>query len=92
MSMDTPESPLDLLEFPVDYEFKAFGPNEEGFNQALLEAIAAIAPVSEHSLRQRPSSSGNYRCVTLLVRVQNREQLQQVYARIQSVKGLRYLL
>lgn len=90
--MDTPETPLDLFEFPLDYEFKAFGPNDESFNQALLSAIAEVATVSEHSLRQRPSSSGKYRCVTVLVRVQNRDHLQQVYGQIRSVEGLRYLL
>lgn len=90
MNNQTPS--LDLLEFPLDYEFKAFGPNEDDFTERLCLAVGQVVTVSRHALRERSSSGAKYRCVTLLVRVQSREQLEQIYAEIRQVEGLSYLL
>jgi len=86
------DSPFDLLEYPIDHEFKAFGPNHDSFNQALVEAIEKVATVSQHALRVRASSQSKHRCVTILIRVQSRNHLEQIYQQIHSVEGLRYLL
>ena len=90
--MTDPTSPFDLLEYPVDYEFKAFGPNDDVFSRAVMEAVKEVVPLSRHALRERPSSGSRYRCVTLLVRVQSRQQIEQIYLHLQRVEGLRYLL
>ena len=82
----------DLLEFPCDYEFKAFGPNSAEFREALLTSIGVVLTVSRHAVRERESNGGKYRCVTVLLRVHSREQLNEVYRRIRQVDGLRYLL
>jgi len=90
MSMEnsTPE----LIEFPCDFEFKAFGPNDDAFRIAILEAVAPIQPVSRHALKERASGSGSYRCITLLLRIESRDHLHEVYRQLRSVEGLRYLL
>lgn len=90
--MDAHGSPPDLFEFPLDYEFKVFGPADEVFRRDLLEAVRRVFPLSEHALRERTSSGANYRCITILVRVQSREQMEQIYVQIRKVKGLKYLL
>ena len=82
----------EILEFPCDHEFKAFGPNHDDFSAAVLEAINAVMPVSRHAMRERKSSGGKYRCVTILLRVHSRGQLTDVYRQIRQVEGLRYLL
>jgi len=86
------ESPFDLLEFPCDYEFKVFGPNEEAFREAVVDAVSAVLAISRHALRERPSRNGTYRCVTVLVRLQSREQLEAIYRQLRGIEGLRYLL
>ncbi len=86
------ESPLDLLEFPCDYEFKAFGPNDAAFTVAVKEAVGRVQAVSRHALRERASRQGTYRCVTVLVRLQSRDQLEAIYRALRGIEGLRYLL
>lgn len=86
------ESPFDQLDYPLDYEFKAFGPNHDSFNLALVAALRDVATVSTHALKVRASSQAKHRCVTIVLRVQSREHIEQIYQQIQSVEGLRYLL
>ena len=43
-------------------------------------------------LRVRPSAENSYLCVSVIVRLQNKAQLEAIYAALQRVKGLKYLL
>ncbi|PLY04856.1 MAG: hypothetical protein C0624_05275 [Desulfuromonas sp.] len=90
--MMSSESPFDQLDYPLDYEFKAFGPNHDDFNLALVDALKEVVTVSQHALRVRASSNSKHRCVTILVRVTSRKHLEQIYHQIHGVEGLRYLL
>lgn len=82
----------ELIEFPCDFEFKAFGPNDEAFKLAVTEAVASVQPVSRHALRERSSGNGSYRCVTVLLRIESRDHLHAVYRQLRSVERLRFLL
>jgi len=87
--------PVDeLLEFPCDYIFKAFGPNDAGglFASAVRAAVATVVPVALDAIKSRPSSNGAYLCVTLVVRLYNSTQLHAIYAALQGVPDLKYLL
>jgi len=86
------DSPFDQLDYPLDYEIKAFGPNHDSFNLALIEAVKEVVTISQHALKVRASSQSKHRCVTILIRVHSREHLEQIYQLIQGVEGLRYLL
>lgn len=84
----------ELLDFPCHFEFKAFGPGGEGspFVDQVLAAVSSVVSASRQAMRARPSSGGKYQCVTVLVTLQNRAQLEAVYAEIRKIDGLKYLL
>ena len=84
----------ELLEFPCHFEFKAFGPgdNDETFLGKVQDAITTVVPVARQAMRTRPSSAGRYQCVSALVTVQNRTQLEAVYAALRTIDDLKYLL
>jgi len=83
-----------LLEFPCHFEFKAFGPGapEHPFPDNVLNAVSEVVYVTRQAMKTRPSSGGKYQCVTVLVALQSREQLEAVYASMRKIDGLRYLL
>ena len=83
-----------LIEFPCHFEFKAFGPGapESSFQEDVLAAVCRVVPVSRQAMKTRPSSAGTYQCVTVLVTLHNRAQLEAVYASMRKIDGLKYLL
>jgi len=92
--MDRHPQPEELLEFPCDYLFKAFGANEPdgSFQQTVRAAVEAVTPVPLDAVKLNRSAGGNYLCVTVLVRLHNFQQLEAIYASLRLVEGLRYLL
>jgi len=55
-------------------------------------AVASVVPVSRDAVKCRPSAQGHFQCVSVLVRLYNRDQLLQTYAALRLVDGLCYLL
>ena len=92
--MSQPSSKQVLLEFPCHFEFKAFGPgdDDETFLIKVLNAISTVVPVARQSMKTRPSSAGRYQCVSALVTVHNRTQLEAIYKALRSIDDLKYLL
>lgn len=85
--------PLDeLIEFPCDYIFKAFGPNNETFVDSVRSTIGATVFAPLDAIKVRPSSKGQYLCVTVVVQLQNVEQLKAIYHDLQQLAELKYLL
>ena len=84
----------ELLEFPCHFEFKAFGPgdDDETFLVKVLHAISSVVPVSRQAMKSRSSSAGKYQCVSALVTLQNRNQLEAVYTALRNIDDLKYLL
>ena len=84
----------ELLEFPCHFEFKAFGPgdDDETFLIKVLNAISTVAPVSRQAMKSRSSSAGRYQCVSALVTLQNRTQLEAIYTALRNIDDLKYLL
>ncbi len=88
-SRQTPE----LIEFPCHFEYKVFGPgNDASFIDSVQSAVSSVVLVSRDAMRQRNSSGGKYQCVSVLVSLQNRRQLDKIYARLRLVDGLKYIL
>ena len=92
-----PRPSLDLLEsahaFPGVYQIKAIGRADDGFEGRVLELIRAeLVSVDhlEHSVRSTPD--GRHVSLTLDVNVQSAEQVRALYAKLQAVEGLRFLL
>jgi len=92
--MTTSESPQELIEFPCHFEFKAFGPggDDSRFCDHVQTAVSTVVQVSRQAMRVRPSSGGKYQCVSVLATLQNRTQLEAVYAALREIDGLKYLL
>jgi len=92
--MSQEASQKELLEFPCHFEFKAFGPgdDDEMFLSKVLDAISTVVPVSRQATKSRPSSAGKYQCVSALVTLQNRTQLEAVYTALRKIDDLKYLL
>ena len=92
--MTCADSPQELITFPCHFEFKAFGPggDESRFLDKVLEAVSTVVQVSRQASRCRPSSGGKYQCVTVLVTLQDRSQLERVYAALRNIDDLKYLL
>lgn len=92
--MERPYNLSQLIEFPCDYQFKAFGLSDEkgSFFEAVGAAVASVVPVSLDAMKSRPSAQGTYLCVTIMVRLHNADQLKAIYAALREVKGLKYLL
>lgn len=86
------ESLDDLINFPCHYEFKAFGPATTGFVTQVQAAVSIVGAVARDAMRSRPSSAGTYQCVSLMVYLQSREQLEAVYAALRQIDDLKYLL
>jgi len=88
------DSNLELLEFPCHFEFKAFGPggDDSRFDDQVLAAVSTVVQASRQAMRTRPSSGGKYQCISVLVTLQSRPQLEAVYAALRKIEGLKYLL
>jgi putative lipoic acid-binding regulatory protein len=88
------DPPKELIDFPCHFEFKAFGPGDEDghFYDQVHSAVAKVVQVSRQAMRIRSSSGGKYQCVTVLVTLQNRAQLEGVYAALRKIDDLKYLL
>ena len=84
----------ELLAFPCHFEFKAFGPgdDDEIFLAKVQNAISTVVPVSRQAMKSRPSSAGRYQCVSALVTLQNRTQLEAIYTALRTIDDLKYLL
>lgn len=92
--MTQTDSTQELIEFPCHFEFKAFGPagDDSRFDEEVLEAVCNVVQASRQAMRSRPSSGGKYQCVSILATIQNRTQLESVYAELRKIEGLKYLL
>jgi len=92
--MDEPSALSQLLEFPCDYQFKAFGPmdEEDSFARAVRDAVSSVVAVSSNAVRKRSSSRGTYLCVTVVVRLYNADQIKSIYAALRRIESLKYLL
>jgi putative lipoic acid-binding regulatory protein len=92
--MKSPDPSQELMEFPCHFEFKAFGPGaeESSFFDQVESAVSNVVQVSRQAMKSRPSSAGKYQCVSVLVTLQSRTQMEEVYAELRKIEGLKYLL
>lgn len=88
-----PHPPLEeLVEFPCDYIFKAFGPHSEAFVDSVRSTVNRTVFAPLDAIKVRPSRQGEYQCVTVVVRLLNIDQLKTIYRDLQQLPELKYLL
>ena len=81
-----------LLDFPCQFDFKAFGPADEAFVNEVVAAVSQIVPVGLDATKIRLSSGGRYQAVSVCVHLHNSTQLKEIYAALKKVERLKYLL
>ena len=75
-----PEQPPAGFEFPCDYDVKAMGLADPGFDALVVEIVRRHCPdLGEAAVRSRPSRNGRYVSVTVTIRAQSRAQLDAIY-------------
>lgn len=82
----------DLIEFPTDYIFKAFGPGDDHFVADVRRAVATVRPVSDHAVKVRPSSAGAYVAVSVVVWVEQLAEVHAIYAALKGVDRIKFIL
>jgi len=86
--------PDDLIEFPCDYLFKAFCAKDAvaSFRGSIKEAINRVVLCSNDAIKERKSSQGNYACITALVRLESRVQLEAINNEIRKIDDLMFMI
>lgn len=83
--MQMSEQKDSLIDFPCDFPIKVFGIAQQGFAQAMAEAVKVHAPdFDEANIAMRASSGAKYLSLTCTVRVTSREQLDDIYRVLSS--------
>lgn len=84
----------ELLEFPCDYVFKAFGDTDADgdYAAAVYRAVNSVMPVALDALHSRRSAQGRYLCVSVLIRAEAFSQIEAIYAALRTVEGTKFLL
>lgn len=68
------------FEFPCDYQIKAMGLDDGGFEELVVELIGRhCRGIRQDSLRTRPSRGGKYVSVSVVVEAESRAQLDAIY-------------
>lgn len=84
----------ELLEFPCDYLFKAFCAKDavKSFRESIKQAVNTTVNCSDQAIKERQSSKGNYSCVTALVRLESRTQLEAINTEIRKIDALLFMI
>ncbi len=80
-----PKDGFDLIEYPVDFPFKAMCKAIEGDSaQEYLKAL--VQPLLQDkallSVKGNTSRTGKFESVTLIIRLENRDELETIYQKI----------
>ena len=82
--MDTEES---LLKFPCDFPIKAMGKAEDDFDALVVSLIRKHSPdLLEGAINSRASKGGQYLSVTVTIRAESQQQLDNIYMDLTAEK------
>jgi len=69
-----------LLVFPCQFPIKAMGKSRDDFDAIVVEIIRRhVGDIREGAVTSRPSRSGTYTAVTVVIEATSREQLNAIY-------------
>lgn len=69
-----------LFEFPCQFSIKAMGKSRNDFDAIVLEIIRRhVSDIREGAVTCRPSKTGTYTSVTVVIEASSREQLDAIY-------------
>lgn len=76
----TDETNESTLIFPCDFVIKVFGATSDEFETAVLTIIRKhVAELSETAIRTRPSKDNKYIALSVTVKAESKEQLDNIY-------------
>lgn len=98
--MDEPQHPGSvfdrlerLLAFPVDFPLKIMGRRVDGFAQAIAALVLEHVPdFDPATMALRASSQGGWLSLTVVVRIESRVQLEQLYGALAAHPLVRIVL
>ncbi len=74
-----------LLEFPVDFPLKVMGRRVDDFAQSISAIVREHVPTFDPATMElRASRRGTYLSVTVVVRIDSREQLERLYRELST--------
>jgi len=79
-------------EFPCNYTFKLFGPNEARFETDATAVVRRHLPDVKPQVSTRIGSKANHQCLTLILPVVDAQQVVDLYADFHRIDGLKMLL
>ena len=84
----------ELIEFPCDHLFKAFCAKDAvaSFRESVKQAVNEVLPCSDDAVKERQSAKGNYSCVTAMVRLDNKAQLEAINSEIRKIDTLLFMI
>ena len=75
-----PEHDDSLIEYPCDFPVKAMGLAEHPIEDIFIDILREHLPhQTEYDISRRSSSAGKYISITIVLKAENREQLDAVY-------------
>ena len=86
--LDSAKDGFDLIDYPCDYQFKAMGKVASGvdFHKEMRKlAEQVVAPGAVLSITSASSRTGKFESVSMMVTLQNREQLESIYHQISEL-------
>ena len=79
--------------FPGPFIFKVIGENSPDFVARVVQAVVVVlGPRAVPEVRLRQSTGGRHQAITLTVRVPSAESVLDIYACLQGLPGVRFLL
>lgn len=82
-----------LLKFPCEFPIKVMGRDAEDFEADVLAVFERhIGELDAARVSTRPSSSGNFLSVTVMVRAENQQQLDALYRDLTSHEKVLFCL
>jgi len=82
-----------LLEFPCDFPIKIMGANSVEFEAEILRIVREHVPnLGEGAVRQNQSTKGNYLALTVTVRAESKQQLDNLYRALSACELTKMVL
>jgi uncharacterized protein len=70
----------ELMQFPCEFPLKVFGLNNDVFEKAVLQLVAAHCPPdTDFRVHRNESSKGKYQSLTITFTAHSRQQLDNIY-------------
>jgi hypothetical protein len=87
------ELPAPLLTFPCNFPLKIIGERTEDFSEKVVKIILKNAPDFDPStVEMKPSSSGKYLSLGVLVKATSQDMLDELYKDLTSKKFIKFVL